>query len=82
MSFNWKREASHLAGGIIVGCIAQGFSMAWPEYEVWIKVLIGISLFLTIGIKEIFEDNESQPRIKTIMDTLFWVSGFVLVAVF
>lgn len=78
---NWKREVAHLTGGVIVGIVAQSFTFFGHDIGVIARIWIGLMLFGVIVTKEIIEDSKSQTRLKTYLDAISWIVGFLLVAV-
>lgn len=74
---NWRREAAHITGGIISGCVVQGICLfVSQDIGVIVKIWGGLSLFGVIVTKEIMEDCVSQSRLKTVMDVIFWVGPY------
>jgi hypothetical protein len=73
-SWFWTRETFHFAGGVLLGMVSNLFK------PFWVTFLIGGGLLVVILVKEIREDNVSQPRFKTYIDCISWNLGFWLVA--
>jgi len=77
---NYRREAAHLAGSVMIGAAIIGLSQfVSRDIATMIQIWVGTALLLFIVTKEILEDEVSQPRLKTVLDVVFWVAPYTLI---
>ena len=68
------RQGFHFTGGLLVGLAAYLLSLVIPVQLAY--AILGSILAFVVIYKEL---SESQPKIKTLMDIMFWAIGYFIV---